>query len=408
MGKRAILLLGNYPPPYGGVPSHVRDVSAYLSSRGWDVHVVPGRTARHAIERPESGVTVYRLNRWAKVAALALAHKPRLSLRDFYPSWRVYLAWYSLCVYCLGIIRKHDIAAISAYHLLGNGTIGAWLAAETGRPLITTIFGEIYSDTEQYRTRKREIDFVARYTAQFLSCSEHCARSAALLGAEWPVRALHYGVDIQHFRPDGKNIAIRRRFGWSGDDPVVIFVGRLHAEMGLDVLLETIPRIVARRRNARFLIVGSRGPLAAKAENCRQSYTHNVVVLTDAPYDELPEYYRAATVAVAPSVDERACLGLAVIEAMACGRAVIGSDIGGTPEVIVEGETGFLVRPRDPSALADRLLSALSDLSRLDRMGVRARQRAVSYFDKDIANNTFESLVIDLMNDRNKRPRALS
>lgn len=402
MANRAILLLGNYPPPYGGVPSHVRDVSAYLGARGWNVHVLVGHTLHRGVERPAPGVTVHRPSKWQKLSALAQPQRPRISLRHFFPSYRVYAAWYALCAYCLQIIRDHDISLVSAYHLLGHGTLGAWLAAETGHPLITTIFGEIYSNIDKYRMRRREIDFVASYTRYWLSCSEHCAKSARLLGVDWPVQTLYYGVDIRHFQPSSPNTEIRRRLGWSDDDPVVVFVGRFDSQMGLDVLLNAIPHVLMRLTTARFLIAGSRGPLLTATQKCKESHPCNVAVVPDAAYDDLPDLYRTGSLAVAPSVDDRACLGLAIIEAMACARPVIGSHVGGTPEVIVDGETGFLVPSGDPVALANRLVEALERPAELARMGKWARERAQRQFDKDLANSAFESLALNLVQEERR------
>jgi glycosyltransferase involved in cell wall biosynthesis len=174
--------------------------------------------------------------------------------------------------------------------------------------------------------------------------------------------------------------------------------------MGLDVLLRAVPEIVRRRANARFVIVGSDGDLATEARKCADSFPRHVAVVINAPYAELPEYYRTASIAVAPSVNERACLGLAIIEAMACGRAVIGSDVGGTREVLIDGETGFLVPPGESNALADKVVGALVDPQTLELMGQRGRLRAETQFDKDLTNNRFESLVLDIIGPTSALP----
>jgi glycosyltransferase involved in cell wall biosynthesis len=297
----------------------------------------------------------------------------------------------------LRLIESHNIKAISAYHLLGHGTLGAWLSAETGLPLITTIFGEIYSNAEQYRARRGEIDFVARHTARWLSCSEHCARSSQLLGVDWNVTALHYGVDLRHFAPREGDSVVARDLGWKENDDIVVFVGRFEREMGVDVLLDAIRTVLDNRPGTKFLLVGAHGPLVEDANRIALQCPGSVAVITNAAYEKLPSYYRAAQIVVAPSINERACLGLAVIEGMACGRAVIGADVGGTREVVVEGQTGFLVPPGNSKALSDKILEALADPQSLRIMGRNGRKRAEEGFDKEQVSAQFESLVLELL-----------
>jgi glycosyltransferase involved in cell wall biosynthesis len=395
--KPGILLLGNYPPPFGGVPSHVRDVSNYFAARGWQVHVVPGKTHRFGIEHPEDGVTVYRYRRPHKVRALLTIRGPQRGLRQFFPHWRNYLAHLGLCKLCLDIIRSRNIKVISAYHIFGAATIGAWLSRETGVPLITTVFGEIYQHTLQHWQRSEEVDFVAAHTARWLSCSRYCARSLALLRPDWEAEPLIYGIDVRHFRPGLDALRVRARYGWGAQDPVVLFVGRMNGEMGLDSLMQVIPLVLQRQPQTKFLLVGARGHLTDKVLWVAGQHPGSVAVETDVPYEELPLFYAAASLAVAPSSDERACLGLAIAEAMACGRAVIGCRVGGTSEVLVDNETGFLVPPRDLFGLADAIVKALGQPALLEEMGRRGRARAEQLFDRDIMNRQFEAIVAQVV-----------
>jgi alpha-maltose-1-phosphate synthase len=86
-----------------------------------------------------------------------------------------------------------------------------------------------------------------------------------------------------------------------------------------------------------------------------------------------------ATAFVCPSVYEP--LGIVNLEAMACGTAVVASKVGGIPEVVADGETGLLVPPDDPEALAEALNALARDPERANAMGEAGRQRAISEFD---------------------------
>jgi glycosyltransferase involved in cell wall biosynthesis len=401
-----VLLLGNYPPPFGGVPSHIRDLAAHLASRGWQVHVIVGSTQHFGIEQPARGVTVYRFDRWDKLRALATLPGPANGLRGFYPRLSTYLAHLSVCKLALAIIRRHNIQAISAYHIFGSGTLGAWLSRETGVPLITTIFGEIYADTAEHRRRRDEVDFVARHTRRWLSCSRHCARSAALLNVDWQVEPLVYGIDVTHFRPDVDGSAVRQRFGWQPEDQVVTFVGRMSAEMGLDILLQALPMIVAKRPNTRFLIAGARHQLTPNVAQLARDLRDNVAYQIDVPYEELPQFYAASSIVAAPSVSARACLGLSIAEGMASAKPVVACRVGGTLEVLQEEVTGVVVPPNDPLTLATAVLELLDQPARCRAMGLAGRARALTGFDKRVANEKFETILQEIAGGATPGARA--
>jgi glycosyltransferase involved in cell wall biosynthesis len=406
--KPGILLLGNYPPPFGGVPSHVRDVSSHLASHGWQVHVMVGKTHTFGIERPEPGVTVYRFDRPRTLRALLTLPGPRRGLRQFFPRLRPYLGQLGLCKLALSIIRTHNVKVISAYHILGAGTLGAWLSRETTIPLITTVFGEIYSRTGDHWQRFDEVKFVADHTRRWLSCSCHCARSPALLGVDWNVEPLVYGIDVRHFHPDADGGSIRTRFGWSPEDRVVGFVGRMNAEMGLDILLQAIPLILAKDPGIRFLIAGAKQHLTPSVAQVAKVFPANIGYQTNVPYAELPRFYAASSVVAAPSVNARACLGLSIAEAMATGRPVVGCRVGGTLEVMRDGETGVVVPPSDPFALGQAILDLLANPAAGRALGLGGRARAVAAFDKAVTNAKFEAILTELTGARRLRDPAQS
>ena len=394
--KPGILLLGNYPPPFGGVPSHIRDLSSHLAARGWQVHVMVGSTQHFGVEHPQPDVTVYRPDRWHKLRALATLPGPAQGLRRFYPRVGNYLAHLSVCKLALAIVRRHNIRVISAYHIFGSGTLGAWLSRDTGVPLITTIFGEIYDKTLEHLRRFDEVRFVADHTARWLSCSRHCARSAALLNVDWNVEPLVYGIDVTHFRPEVDGTGIRSLFGWGASDQVVTFVGRMNAEMGLDVLLQALPMVLAKKPRARFLVAGARHHLTESVMQMAKERPDILGCQVDVPYAELPRFYAAATVVVAPSVSARACLGLSIAEAMATGKPVVACRVGGTLEVLTDDATGLVVPPNDPLALAAAVLDLLERPEKCRVMGLGGRARALAVFDKRLANERFESILREL------------
>jgi glycosyltransferase involved in cell wall biosynthesis len=203
--------------------------------------------------------------------------------------------------------------------------------------------------------------------------------SAEELGApEERTRVIYGGADTLRFHPDPRP----RRDAF-------LFVGRLTPHKGVDVLLRALPP------GARLLVAGTPGYDPNPPERGypdllkRMAEGRDVRFLGAVPDSELPQLYRHARALVLPSV-ERTCygkavaapelLGLVALEAMASGTPVVCSRVGALPEVVGDGETGFLVEPGSVEDLRDRL-STLQDERRLvERMGRSAREAVLARF----------------------------
>jgi glycosyltransferase involved in cell wall biosynthesis len=203
----------------------------------------------------------------------------------------------------------------------------------------------------------------------FLTVSRYSA--ATLRAPPAKTRVVYGGADPSRFRPEPAE-------GRTG----VLFVGRLTPHKGVDRLLRALPG------DAELNIVGTGGHDRTAPERDYPDHLHRLAAgrrvrfCGAVPEDALPGLHRRAAVFVLPSVD-RTCygrsvaiselLGLSVLEAMASATPVVASRIGGVPEVVIDGETGFLVEPGDVDALSDRIASLLSDRRLARRLGDNAR-----------------------------------
>jgi glycosyltransferase involved in cell wall biosynthesis len=210
----------------------------------------------------------------------------------------------------------------------------------------------------------------------FLTVSAYSARELRAPLAR--TRVIYGGADPERYAPDPKQ-----------PRHSVLFVGRLTPHKGVDRLLRALPE------GALLRIVGSDGhdPLPPESHYphlLRQlAATRDVDFVGPLPDSDLPLAYRSAEVLVLPSV-EVSCygrhiavselLGLAVLEAMASGTPVIASRLGGLPEIVRDGETGFLVNPGDVDELHDRLRQVLGDPALQKRLGMNARQQVLERF----------------------------
>jgi phosphatidylinositol alpha-1,6-mannosyltransferase len=182
------------------------------------------------------------------------------------------------------------------------------------------------------------------------------------------------GIDTDHFRRDTSDGAVRERHSL-GDAPVVCCVSRLVARKGQDILIRALPAIRARVPGTRLLIVGH-GPYdgALRKLADRHAVRDAVVFAGAVPYAELPQYFRAGDVFAMPcrarwfGLDIEA-LGAVFLQGAAVSRPVIAGNSGGAPEAVKHGETGYVVDPEDPEAIATAIVGLLQDPARAAAMG---------------------------------------
>ncbi|TML95136.1 MAG: glycosyltransferase family 4 protein [Actinobacteria bacterium] len=215
-----------------------------------------------------------------------------------------------------------------------------WVAAKTGKPYVVQVWG---TDVELARRAPWLADRVLRGARSVIAASTELASAAQELGAS-EVRVIPSGVDL----PD--------EVGQEAVPPEVLFAGRLSAEKGVLELVEA-----ARGLN---LVVAGDGPLRREVPQARGFV----------PHGELDALYRRAAVVACPS--RREGFGVACLEAMAHGRPVVATDVGGLRDLVVDQQTGLVIRPRDPLALRAALDRLLADRELRRRLGAAGRERA--------------------------------
>ena len=393
--SRGILLLGNYPPPYGGVPRYLETLAPFLVSRGWRVHVLS--IGHSGVER-HHGTTVHKLP-WSRKAALLLRHAPgrprspvgmRLAVRGYPSDW----AWFNVA-YAVGreIMRTEGIDLLCGFNLYRGALVGAMLSHATGVPLVVNNFGELFSHGEFFQANPDVLPFIHAQARRFVSGSRHCASGYERFGLRPAVEVVPYGVDSTRFRPDRDGAAMRRDAGIDAATPVVLFVGRFVRDMGLHTVLDAVPVVLERRPDARCLLVGAVGELSPAAAEVAARSGDKVIVRQNVSFDHLPDWYAAGDLVVAPTTGARACSSLAAAEALATARPVIASNVGGIPEVVTDGATGSLIPPDAPSALAERIVDLLGNPAQRQQMGARGRSWIEANWDTQHVLGRMESIL---------------
>jgi len=230
--------------------------------------------------------------------------------------------------------RARDADLIHA-HWLPSG----FVAATLGRPFVVQLWG---TDVELAKRMRPLARAVLRRARLVICPSNALAEAARLLGAE-EVRVIPSGVEVP------------ASVGGEAEPPEVLFAGRLSPEKGILELVEAAQGM--------SLVVAGDGPLRDRVPGA----------LGFVPHDELGPLYERAAVVACPS--HREGFGVVCAEAMAYGRPVVAGAVGGLLDLVVDGETGLLVPPRDVGALRSALERLLGDQELRRRLGAAARER---------------------------------
>jgi len=188
------------------------------------------------------------------------------------------------------------------------------------------------------------------------------------------------GVDTALFQPGPRGGAddLRRHFAMDDGDPLVGFVGRLSPEKGPEVFLRAVQLLRGLLPAARFVLVGD-GPMRAGLQAFIERAGLQGVVHLAGVREDMPAVYRQLDAVVSTSQSE--AMPLALMEAMATGLPLVASHVGGIPDLVQSGSTGWLVGPRDYEGVAQHVARLFETPGLAARMGARARERAVQQFD---------------------------
>jgi glycosyltransferase involved in cell wall biosynthesis len=316
---KVVVLTTSYPR-YEGDPAgnFVADAVEQLLARGVEVEVVSPASFRHFGIAYGSGV-MGNLNRSPWKAALVPA-----MLGSFAQAAR----------------RAARDADLVHAHWLPSGAV----ALATGKPFVVQLWGTDVELARRMRGLARRVLSRARLT---ICASNALAEAAHELGAR-DVRVIPSAVELPE------------QVGEPAEPPEVLYVGRLSPEKGILELVQAVEGMK--------LTVAGDGPLRAQVPGA----------LGFVPHHELPPLYERAAVVAVPS--HREGFGVACAEAMAAGRPVVASAVGGLLDLVVDGETGLLVPPRNVGALRAALERLLDDVELRRRMGEAGRERIREHF----------------------------
>ena len=280
--------------------------------------------------------------------------------------------------------EKIDIVQTTLFYA---DVIGAFAAKLAGVPHVISW----EAVTQPHRFRHRLIYSLAKYNLDLVVAVSDATKNAIIKERNLdPQKAytIHYGIDLKKFQ-NNVDDSRRKDLGIEKTEKIVGVVARLTHQKGHVFLIEAVPQIIDRFPNVKFVLVGN-GPLKELLETkvAEMGVSSNFIFLGFR--SDIKELLSIFDIFVLPSLYEG--LPNCVLEAMACSKPVIATEVDGTPELVVDGVTGLLVPPRDSNSLANAISYLLKNENVALDMGKKGRERVENWFSLEKQIEQFNDL----------------
>lgn len=346
-------------PHVGGVEELCRQLSLELMRKGHRVIILTNRWPRSLPEYEEvDGIPVYRLPFRVPDGSV----KAHLSY---------HLTHQQICRQMLGILRKHAMDVLHVQCISSNGYYAMLAKQALGLPLVVTAQGELTMDATGLYQRSGYMRRTLRQILNVADAITACSRATLQELEEWYATpfgqrgcVIPNGIRLADFE-DERPLEERR--------PFILGIGRMVPQKGFDLLVEGFKR--AGIADMHLVVAGDGPELAVLKELAAASGLNGRVHFPGkADRQTAAALFRECVFFVLPSRHEP--FGIVNLEAMAAGKAVLATRVGGVPEVVLDGETGILVPPEDVDALAEGIRRLAGDPALRERLGAAGRERA--------------------------------
>ncbi len=354
------LITADFPPNVGGVAAHVGELGRSLAELGLEVVVHTNQSnPSETSENYPSNMSVKRLGipKTQPIFGWCLSRHLRVNERKEKPD----------------VVHVHGIRPLTATRKLSA-------------PIVFT--NHTSGFLERIAAGERQVNRIGRrlqHLAHVIAPSEELLEATRTAGYDGPATYIPNGVDPHRFKPAPSTL--RKKLSIAEEEVVILVARRLVPKNGvLDFAQSTrwfkdLP--------VRILFAGD-GPeqAAIQAELSKHGMAQKCTFLGNVPNEEMPDVYNAADLSVLPSHME--ATSITGLESLSSALPLVGTNVGGIPELIRSGENGFLVPPHSPEDLGQAIRKAVSDRDHLKEMGLRSVKIAKAYEWPNIASRTLE------------------
>ena len=380
-----ILIAGDtYPPSVNGAAYFTYRLATLLAKRGHQVAVIaPSRTLQNTISF-EDGVTVYGVRSIAVPIYQGFRVSPSFLVKQhikgimetFRPDVVHVQSHFMISATVLAAARKYGIPTVGTNHFMPENLVYYLRAPRRIEERIKSLgwkhFMRVYGRLDSITTPTQTAADLVRN-----------------LGFTREIRVISCGIDTERFHPSHDGTALKKRYGIPEDRPVLLYLGRLDEEKRIETILQAFEKVI-KKTPAHLVLAGTgklREPLEMMAEAL--GITKHVTFTGFVPDADLTCMYRAADCFVIAGIAE--LQSIVTMEALASGLPVVAVRAVALPELVHDGENGYLFENDDYLGLAERLTDVLSHPALRARMGIRSRE-IIAAHDIRIIIDRYESV----------------
>ncbi|BBL62862.1 glycosyl transferase [Methanobrevibacter arboriphilus] len=372
-----IAMVGQFPPHIGGVGVHINSLSKELLKNGEEVFVItyPHKDIKNEVNKD------YMDNNGIKVIGTRGINIP--GLRSLF-----YVLFGTINL--IRIVRKYNIDIIHGHYLYPAGLIAVLGGMFTKKKVYVTSHGsDMFCLYPQHKFMRPIIRFVLKRADVVLAVSESLKEEILktnIPNIERKVRLNWNTVDINEFKianndsdhhsKNNSNYNFKNELNIPKDKPIILFVGNIIKRKNVATIIDAKKQL----KSGCVLVVVGDGPLLNSLKEKVKVENVEDVIFTGARND-IANVIQSSDLLILPSYSES--FGLVLIEALACGKPVIGSNVGGIKEIITD-DVGLLVEPTDSKGLANSIDLILSDKKLREKFQSNARDRAMDFSEVDI------------------------
>jgi glycosyltransferase involved in cell wall biosynthesis len=392
-----VVFVGPYPPPYGGISSHLRDITHRFSDRGIRCYVLSWTTDDNAEHELESRLRVLRTTNslsasGAGRALLLLITRPSLLRLLLTLGLRRFASAVNRALLITRHARRFGCGVVSIYGTREGDVIPFLRAANPKLRIAFTFFADLIKREEDYIRERRFWIRVFSDADQSASSSRYCGSAASRLFGVPDPQVIYVGVELEKFA------STRRQTRTNGDVVSVLFFGRMESDMGVDDALSVADIVTGENSNVEFIIAGATGKMTPLVIEHAARSNGRIKAMVDVASEAVPSMFAAAHILIAPTVGRHACMGVSVKEAMASAMPAVVSDSGGLPEAISDGVEGIVIPlsegKNDVAQFSNAVLLLSRDHALRQSMGTAGRKKAEALFSNDVT----EQRVLELLN----------
>ncbi|SFL85441.1 N-acetyl-alpha-D-glucosaminyl L-malate synthase BshA [Gracilibacillus orientalis] len=295
------------------------------------------------------------------------------------------------------VIDTEQLDIIHAHYAVPHA-ICAILAKQMAKhpvKIVTTLHGTDITVLGIDHSLKKMIQFGIEQSDAVTAVSESLVKQTKeMLRIERPIHVVYNFVNEQEYQPDDKE-ELKQKFGIEKDEKVLIHISNFRKVKRLEDVIRTFAAVY-KETPARLLLIGD-GPEYGPIYDLVRELQLEQVVHFLGKQKNIPSLLSIADIKLLLS--EKESFGLVLLEAMACGVPCIGSNVGGIPEVIEDGATGYIEELGDIDAFAARTLELINDTNKWQIFSDKAKERVLQHFSSDKIKQQYENLYTEVLGE---------